>query len=394
MPSRLSSGTSLEGLPGMALMGQLMEWLSHNARYRLVRRLYHRHEAVAPPALFLGGVGWDALTLERVGAWSDNVILGGYLVLLGGAIALALLDRHLPSLPAPLQALTPWALGAIQFFTGGLFSAYVIYYTRSASFTSASLFLLVLVGLLVANEFVWGRERSSYLLVGLYFLAVSCYLTFLLPLLTGQMGTGIFLTSSALSAGLVVGLLLLLRPYGVFGGQWAFRGALGMVGALCTGLLTFYAQSWIPPVPLALQHAGVYHDVTRSDGAFLLRHETSAGLSLWRASGDDPFRYAPGDTVHCFTAIYAPVDFEARVAHRWQRYVPAREAWVETDRIPYRVTGGRRTGYRGVTYKTHMAPGQWRVRVETARGRPIGRVAFEVVADSSQAPSFTTHRYE
>lgn len=225
----------------MALMGQLMEWLSHNARYRLVRRLYHRHEAVAPPALFLGGVGWDALTLERVGAWSDNVILGGYLVLLGGAIALALLDRHLPSLPAPLQALTPWALGAIQFFTGGLFSAYVIYYTRSASFTSASLFLLVMVGLLVANEFVWGRERSSYLLVGLYFLAVSCYLTFLLPLLTGQMGTGIFLTSSALSAGLVVGLLLLLRPYGVFGGQWAFRGALGMVGALCTGLLTFYS---------------------------------------------------------------------------------------------------------------------------------------------------------
>jgi acyl dehydratase len=99
--------------------------------------------------------------------------------------------------------------------------------------------------------------------------------------------------------------------------------------------------------------------------------------------------------VHCFAAIYAPTEFETRIAHRWQRYVPSREAWVNTDRIAYRVVGGRRTGYRGVTFKRHVQPGQWRVSVETAAGRPIGRIRFEVVAaDTVRDPTFTTHRYE
>jgi hypothetical protein len=57
----------------MALVGQPVEWLSQNGRYRLLRRLYHRYEAVAPPALFLGGT-----------------------------IALVLLDRHNDSLLTPL----------------------------------------------------------------------------------------------------------------------------------------------------------------------------------------------------------------------------------------------------------------------------------------------------
>lgn len=35
----------------------------------------------------------------------------------------------------------------------------------------------MLVGLLVANEVVWSRTWSSYLLIGVYFLAVFCYFT-------------------------------------------------------------------------------------------------------------------------------------------------------------------------------------------------------------------------
>lgn len=383
-----------EGPPGMKVLGRLMRILSQNPRYRLARRLYHRHEKLAPPLLFLGGVTWDALTLQRVGALLDNVVLGLYLGLLGGFIALALLDRHDRPLPPSLEALSTWSTGAIQFLSGGLFSAYVIYYTRSASLTTASLFLLVLVALLVANELIWSRQRSGYLLIGLYFLAVFCYLTFLLPVALGTMGFNVFLASGTLSTGIVTGLLFFLQRRGVFNHLSSFLGALCVVGGLFGGLVTFYVQGWIPPVPLALQHVGVYHDVERQDESFLLRQERSSKAWLGAVHGEDPFHYAPGDTVYCFAAIYAPTALQTTVAHQWQRYVPSRDIWVDTDRIGYELVGGRRTGYRGVTFKQHVKPGLWRVSVETGQGRPIGRIQFEVVAaDSSQPSTHTSRRY-
>ncbi|PSQ90294.1 MAG: DUF2914 domain-containing protein, partial [Bacteroidetes bacterium QH_2_63_10] len=316
-----------EGPPGVAVLGRLMRRLTQSPRYRLARRVYHRHETFFPPALFLGGVTWDALTLQRIGALLDNVILGIYLVLLGGSIVLTLLDRTDRPLPPSLQALSTWSVGTTQFLAGGLFSAYVIYYTRSASLTTASLFLLVLVGLLVANELIWSRERSGYLLIGLYFLAVFCYFTFLLPVVLGTMGFAVFLASGLLSVGLVVGLLVFLHRQGVFADLRSFLWAVSLVVVLFGGLVTFYVQQWIPPVPLALEHVGVYHDARQDGDAFLLRQEQASRARFWSRDGDDPFHYAPGDTVHCFAAIYAPTDFETDVAHRWQRYVPDRDAW-------------------------------------------------------------------
>ncbi|MCS3857342.1 hypothetical protein [Salinibacter ruber] len=246
-----------------------MQGLVRRPHYRLVRRLYHRHETLAPLLLFFGGVTWDALTLQRIGALLDNVILGGYLLLLGGAIALTLLDRHGRPLPPSLRALSTWSVGAIQFLTGGLFSAYVIYYTRSASLTTASLFLLVLVGLLLANEWIWSRHQGGHLLIGLYFLAVFCYLTFLLPVVLGTMSFWVFLTSGILNIGVTTGLLLVLRRQGVFVRLRSFLGALCVIALLFGGLTTFYVQHWIPPVPLALEHIGVYHDADRAGDAFV-----------------------------------------------------------------------------------------------------------------------------
>ena len=387
-------GTPVKGPPGTGLLVRLMRSFSQHPRYRLARRFYNRHETTALAALFFGGVTWDALTLQRIGALIDNTILGIYLVLLGGFIVLTLLDRNDRPLPQPLDALSTWSIGAIQFLAGGLFSAYVIYYTRSASLTTSSLFLLVLVGLLVANELVWSQKRSCYLLIGLYFLAIFCYFTFLLPVVLGTMGFKIFLASGLLSIGIIFVILLFLHYHGVFGSWGSFFGAILLVGTLFGGLVTFYVQQWIPPVPLALHHVGVYHDVEKKGNAFLLRQEKGSKARFWSQKGDDPFYYTAGDTVHCFAAIYAPTALRTRVAHHWQRYVPSRDAWMETDRITYKVVGGRRRGYRGVTYKRHLKPGHWRISVETAAGRPIGRIRFKVVeADSSRQATFTTNRY-
>jgi hypothetical protein len=377
-----------------AWLGSLLEWLERTRSYRWARLYLHQHEHAVPPMLFFGGVTWDALTLQRIDALLDNLILGIYLVLLGGFVVLATLDRNDRSLPRPFQKLSTWAPGAIQFLAGGLFSAYVIYYTRSASFTTASLFLLVLVGLLVANEIIWSRLWSSYLLLGVYFLAVFCYFTFFLPTVLGTIGFGVFLTSGFVSAGFVIGLILYLDTHNVFAGTKSFLGAVGVVLGLLGLVVVFYVNHWIPPVPLALQDGGVYHDVSRNGSAFLLEYEEPPWYRPWQ-NDDDPFRYAASDTVHCFAAVFAPTDLQTTVYHHWQYYDSKRETWVDTDRIGYQVVGGRRNGYRGVTFKRHVHPGEWRVTVETVDRRPIGRIRFEVVpADTTSGRTFKTRHYQ
>ena len=375
-------------------LGSLLEWLEESRRYRWARLTLHQHEHAVPPLLFFGGVTWDALTLQRIDALLDNLILGIYLVLLGGFVVLATLARNDRPLSRPLEKLSTWAPGIIQFLAGGLFSAYVIYYTRSASFSTASLFLLVLVGLLVANEIVWSRVWSSYLLIGVYFLAVFCYFTFFLPTILGTMGFGVFLTSGFLSAGLVIGLVLYLDGHGVFGDTWSFLGAVGIVVSLLGLVVLFYVNHWIPPVPLALREGGVYHEAEREGQTFLLRYEDPPWYRPWQ-NDDDPFRYTASDTVHCFAAVFAPTALQTTVYHHWQYYDSTRASWVDTDRIGYEVVGGRRNGYRGVTFKRHVHPGQWRVTVETADRRPIGRIRFDVVrADTARTPTYRVRRYQ
>lgn len=386
---------NVDSLPGRLTgwLGSLIEWLEHNRRYRWARLYLHQHEHAAPPVLFFGGVTWDALTLQRIDALFDNLILGIYLLLFGGFVVLTTLSRNGHPLPRPLQKLSRWAPGLIQFLAGGLFSAYVIYYTRSASFSTASLFLLVLVALLVANEIIWRRMWSSYLLLGVYFLAVFCYFTFFLPSVLGVMGFGVFLTSGFVSAGLVIGLILYLDSHNVFNGTWSFLGAVGVVIALLGIVVLFYVNHWIPPVPLALQDGGVYHDVQRNGDAFELRYEAPPWYRPWQNDAD-PFQYAAGDTVHCFAAVFAPTALETKVYHHWQYYDETQDTWVDTDQIGYSVVGGRRNGYRGVTFKRHVHPGEWRVSVETADQRPIGRIHFDVVpADTTQDRRYTTRLY-
>ena len=376
-------------------LAPLMEWLEHSPRYRWARLFLHRNEQLAPPALFVGGVSWDAATLRRIDALVDNAILLLYLVLLGGFVVLAALDRRDRPLPPALQRLSPWATPAIQFFAGGLFSAYVIYYTRSASLTTASLFLLVLVAALVANEIIWSRTLNVYVLLGVYFLAVFCFVTFLLPVVLGRMGDDVFFASGALSVGLLFGLIVLLHRLHVFEGPRAFGGAFGVVGGLLALVMLFYHMHWIPPVPLALRHGGIYQNVEVENDAYVLHYTKPPWYAVWEESGDEVVHHAPGDSVYCFAAVFAPTQLETEVYHRWQRYDAENDRWLQTDRLGYQVVGGRRNGYRGYTFKRHVRPGEWRVTIETADARPIGRVEFRIVeADTTQQRPLTTRRYQ
>lgn len=372
MEAPSSSNESTAPAPAHRI-ARLWHRLERNARFRLLRRFYRRHEQLGPPLFFFGGVTWDALTLQRIDAWFDNLFLLTYLVLLGIAIMAAILNEHGRLRNPTLRAYRGWLAPVIQFLAGALFSAYVIYYSQSVSWATSA-FLILLVVLLVVNEFLQRISFNDYAMLSLYFLAALTFFIFFLPVLTGTLGYVTFLASGALSLGLVGAMVAYLWYRAVFRGMRT-TALLVLVLSLFGIVHLLYVQNWIPPVPLALREGGAYHHVASTPDGYRLTYEPQP----WprRLGLRSPvLHHAEGDTVFCFAAVFAPTTLETPIIHHWQFFDSEENQWQTTDRIRYSVEGGRYGGYRGYTFKRHTWDGRWRVEVKTPDGLLLGRIPF------------------
>lgn len=357
-----------------------------------------------PAIFFFAGVAYDTVTLTRIDRLLDNLILLGYLTLLGvlivltGRATLARPQAQEASAPegrvqAFLSRAQPYYPNAIQFLLGGVFSAYTIFYSQSASLSTTAVFFCLLVGLLVANEFLRNRLSSLKLLIGLYAVVCFSFFTFSLPILIRFMNTFVFLLGAVLSLAVALWLVELIYK-GTSVPSTRERVLTGLPATVLVALLVgFYFLNWIPPVPLSLKFGGIYHHITKQDGMYRLGFEKGAWYQFWKRS-DDPFR---GEgPVYCFTAVFAPVDLRTVIVHHWQyRGVsgPSSTEFSTADKIPIEISGGREAGYRAYTVKTRLLPGDWRVNVETGEGRVIGLVDFRVEEGGPEVPEIQTISY-
>ena len=228
---------------------------------------------ILPAFFFLAGVTYDSLTLTRIDRLLDNLILLLYLAVLGvlviltGRFQLGLIpftSDHTSWNPLSLvNRAQPHLAKGLQFLLGGLFSAYAIFYSQSASFSTTAIFLGIIVAFLIGNEFLQARYSSLKMLVSLFALVTLSFFTFFLPVLTGWMNDAVFVAGVLITAFIVwkvVWLTLQGSP------DVSFRTALtislpacGLV-ILCTVL---YFLNWIPPIPLSLKFGGIYHQIER-----------------------------------------------------------------------------------------------------------------------------------
>lgn len=353
-----------------------------------------------PAVFFFSGVTFDSLTLARIDSLLDNLILLLYLSLLGALIILtARLDTRmgvgappagLGGVPGLIARAQPYYPHAIQFLLGGLYSAYAIFYLQSASMTATAVFFGVLVALLVGNEFLHDRLSNLRLLVSLYALVALSFFTFFLPALIGLMNTWVFLLGAGLSAAVTLKVVELIYRGRPTASRWEpVLSVLPAIGLIVV-MVGFYFLNWIPPVPLSMKFGGVYRQIAKADGAYSLTFEEGDWYQFWKRS-DDPFRGT--GPVHCFTAVFAPVNLHTTVYHRWQYRPAAGRNFSTTDRIALAISGGREGGYRGYTIKQGVTPGDWRVDAETAEGRIIGRVSFRVEEPDGEARALATITY-
>jgi hypothetical protein len=328
-----------------------------------------------PAIAFFGGFLWDALTLGRSVAALDLWLLSGYLAGAAGLLWYLGHRQIATNNPVPVDDVPGWRHTTpyflLQFLFGGLFSALFIFYFKSSSHFLAMLWALGLGGLLVANEFLEDHYRRFTLTWALFGLCAMLLLNFVVPHVVGSISAFWFVLSTLAGAGLAHWLRL-KTP-----GQ---PGHIRPVWGIALALLIAYSADIIPPVPLVKREIAVGHNLSRSNGDYLLQQEKTPWWLFWRQVSNT-VHLKPGERLFCLSAVFAPSGLDTRLYHRWFRYDDAR-GWVAAPRIGFTLSGGRADGYRGYTWKQNLAPGEWKIAVETEDGRTVGIHHFDIANGS------------
>ncbi|MBN1209892.1 MAG: DUF2914 domain-containing protein [Myxococcaceae bacterium] len=350
-----------------------------------VQEFRARHERWEIAVFFFVGFVYDVLTLGRI---DDQFTMVQQLVYLSVLATLLMLEQRHPEGTEPPKVLAKvwrWREDAIHFFYGSLLSSFTLFFFKSASGITALVFLVVMFALLVANELPRFRQLGPVVRMALFSICVSMYLACVLPIIIGKANFWVFLLAQVLTAGVIYGLIRLLRRWNVLDQLQVLRQvALPGFGVLAA-LLLLYLVRVIPPVPLAVQFSGIYHAVEKKGSEYHLSHEQK-WWKFWH-KGDQDFLVRAGDKAYYFFSIFAPKDFDwYTVKVRWYHDRPDK-GWTLVSTVPLTIKNkGIERGYRSFAYTSNPKPGDWRVVLETDDGHEISRLSFSVEEDTRAEP--------
>ena len=265
-------------------------------------------------------------------------------------------------------------LSLLGFFLGTLLNLYTLFFFKSSSLIVSFSFMLVMIALLLLNEFGPFRRLGIAFKFALLSLCGLSFAATAVPVLAGQIGATVFLVSMAVGCLPMLALAAWIRRRAPERYPAARNQMLVPFGLVLIVFLGAYLFRVIPPVPLSLPFIGVYHSVERSGDEYRLSHERPA----WRVwhNGDQDFRAQANDRVFVFFRVFSPTRFADEVRVRW--FLRQERGWALQDTIPIRITGGRAEGFRGYGFKSKYQPGEWKVQIETTDGREIGRIYFDL----------------
>jgi|SRR3989344_9438137 len=355
--------------------------------FQKLKDFTHKHEKYFSPGAMLLGFVIDSLTLTRADVWLDNLILLSYLLLAGISIFLlnAFNAGRLQKLERPILLLPL----AMQFAFGGLFSGFVVLYSRSASLMASWPFIGIMAVLLIGNEYLRNRYRRLAFQIGIYFLAIFSYLIFAIPVLLDSIGPFIFILSGIASLvviGLVIRLIVAIAPEQTKPYQRSIKIAV----LLIFGIFNFlYFANIIPPIPLALKDMLIAHQVQHdSSNNFLVTYEKPKWYHFFK-DFNPTYHRSGNEPIFAFSSIYAPANLKTNIIHEWKFFDEAKDEWITTSRLEYAIFGGRQEGFRGFSFKNNVQPGKWQVTVQTKSGQILGRVKFKV-AQTDFSPTVIT----
>ncbi len=342
-----------------------------------MKELYAKLERFLMPLMLVTGLAVDFITFQTIRIETALILLSIYFVAAGLAIvyvhlhdAKGSIDRHPVSRFARLLAEL-----IVQFAFGALLSASLVFYWFSGAASVSWPLIIVLAFLMVSNDVFRQYYTTPAVQISVYYFVSFSLLSLILPVAFNSISAWFFLYAGVLS---IVFILFYLA--GISRVVPAIREQrlriftpIFIIFAFMNGL---YAFNLIPPIPLSVRESGIYHDLRRVNGNYVVKAEPySWWQSVWPVR---TVHLTTGEKVYVFASIFAPAELNTTITHDWQYFDEASGEWRTQDRISYPISGGRADGYRGYTLKSSLTPGRWRVDVKTQRGQVLGRVRFTV----------------
>ena len=325
----------------------------------------------------VAGFATDNLMFRRIDLPNTQAIFVAYLALAAFSIlGLHFLERraHEGHMYARWRALLPMAT---QFALGGMWSGFLVFYSRSAVVTKSWPYLAVLAAFFIGNEILKRYHARLVFSTVLFFFALFTFSIVTLPIYTHTIGKPTFLASGFLAVIVLIVFLFLLAAIN----RPQFEAVRGQIAAGVAGVFVlmnvFYFTNTLPPLPIALVRVGVYHSVKKEGEVYQAVGENEP----WYTQFDiipQVVHVPEGQPIYAYSAVFAPTELSTKIVHRWHRLNPQTGHWQLMSSVTFPINGGRDGGYRGYTIKHNPEPGDWRVDINTSEGHLIGRIAFKV----------------
>lgn len=336
-----------------------------------------------PAGAFIAGFLFDIVTLDRIDSLFQILQQAAYLIILTLILYAKILYEHqLIAIGPRMEKLWKYNEFTVQFLLGSLLSVYTLFYFKSASLLVSLIFIALIAALLVINEFIRFKRNQIILSLILYFLCIASYCIYLAPTLMGYIGLFPFILAMTTTAGWLALVYRLVEKRTRTNPEMTRsvqKKLLGSGAGVIAVFIVFYVFQLIPPVPLSLSYIGIFREVRKENGQYVLSYARPK-WKFWQ-NGDQTFYARPGDPIIAYVRVFAPRGFRDELRIRW--LMRGVKGWEKQDSIPITVAGGRDDGFRGYTTKQNYQPGEYRVQVETTDGREVGRIYVDIFADPS-----------
>jgi hypothetical protein len=347
---------------------------------------YQQHEGRVAAVFFASGFVFDTVAVGRPDSWHMVAQQALYLAVVTAVLTQMFLvpnEPPLENLSSLKRSYYRYRLAILSFFLGTLLNLYTLFFFKSSSLLVSFSFLLVMVALLLLNEFGPLKRLGLSFKFALLSLCGLSFCATVVPVAAGQIGVMVFLASMAVGCLPMLGLASWIRKRAPERAPAVRNQVIVPFGLVLVVFLAAYLFRVIPPVPLSIPFIGVYPAVERTKDEYRLSHERP----VWRVwhNGDQDFLAQPGDRVFVFFRVFSPTRFADEVRMRW--FLRQEHGWVPQDTVPIKIVGGRAEGFRGYGFKSKYQPGEWKVQIETTDEREIGRVYFtlETVRESPRS---------
>jgi hypothetical protein len=345
--------------------------------WQQLKKWYWRYERHLSSISLLAGFIFDAVALKRVDLFIENFWIVVHLLM--AAVGIILLNLYENRHPGTWRTSVVhfWLVIIIQFAFGGLFSTFLVFYFRSATLAVSWPFLALLAACLIANELLKEHYIRLVYQVFIFFLSLLSFAIYFVPVVLHKIGPVVFVLSGLFS---LLGLALFLWLLSVLAHE-RFKKSRRLLwlslGGMYLLINLLYFTNLIPPLPLALKDAGVYHSIERTRaGDYIVQTEPSDWRNYFKLN--QPFTTTGPGTVYAFSAIFSPTKLDISIVHEWQRFDEPSQSWLTVSKVTLPIVGGREGGYR--TYSTYnkLSAGRWRVNVITESGQVLGRIRLAV----------------